>query len=230
MSNVKSDQELFKILKAEALGDMAFDHMLGFIKPGLTEIECAVEIERFFKEHGAEGLAFPTIFVSGKNTEYMHGEPSEKKIEHGDFVTVDMGCVLDGYCGDMTRTVAVGSVTQKMKDVYETVLEAQLAGLEALSIGKRCRDVDKIVRDIITGSGYGEYYIHGTGHGVGRQVHEEPYLNTRSEDLLEENMAVTVEPGIYIPGEFGVRIEDLAIITNFAIINTAHSPKELIIL
>lgn len=230
MSNVKKPDELFKILKAEALGDAAFNHMLGFIQPGMTEIECADEIERFFLSHGAEGLSFPTIFISGKNTDQMHGEPSEKRIEKGDFITIDIGCVLDGYCSDMTRTIAMGSVTPKMKAVYDIVLEAQLAGLAALEVGARCFDVDKIVRDIITEAGYGEYYIHGTGHGVGKKVHEEPYLNTKSRAILEENMAVTVEPGIYIPGEFGVRIEDLAILTNFAIINTTNSPKELIIL
>lgn len=228
--NIKTPDELFKIITAEALGDAAFEHILGFIQPGMTEIECADEIERFFMENGAEGLSFPTIFVSGKNTELMHGEPSEKKIEMGDFITMDIGCMVDGYCGDMTRTVAMGSVTPKMQEVYDIVLEAQLAGLEALEVGASCFDIDKIVRDIIAEAGYGEYYIHGTGHGVGRQVHENPYINTRTDEILHENMAVTVEPGIYIPGEFGVRIEDLAIVTNFAIINTTHSPKELIIL
>ena len=153
-----------------------------------------------------------------------------KVIEEGDFITIDMGGIVGGYCGDMTRTVAVGGVSEEQAVVYETVLASQLAGLEALAPGVRCFDVDKICRDIIADAGYGEFFIHGTGHGVGREVHESPTLNTKSDEVLEENMPVTVEPGIYIPDKFGVRIEDLAIITGFGIINTNRSPKELIIL
>ncbi len=229
-SMVKNPDELLCIIKASAMGDKVFEHILGFIRPGMTEKTVADEIERTFDSLGSEGLSFPTICVSGINTTLPHGEPSDKVIEEGDFITIDMGGIVGGYCGDMTRTVAVGGVSEEQAVVYETVLTSQLAGLEALAPGVRCFDVDKICRDIIADAGYGEYFIHGTGHGVGREVHESPTLNTKSDEVLEENMPVTVEPGIYIPDKFGVRIEDLAIITGFGIINTNRSPKELIIL
>ena len=229
-SMVKEPDELLCIIKASAMGDKCFEHILGFIRPGMTEKAIADEIERTFDKLGSEGLAFPTICVSGVNTTQPHGEPSDKAVEEGDFITIDMGGIIGGYCGDMTRTVAVGGVSEEQAIVYETVLSAQLAGLEALAPGVKCFDVDKICRDMIAEAGYGEYFVHGTGHGVGRQVHESPTLNTKSDEVLEENMPVTVEPGIYIPERFGVRIEDLAIITGFGIINTNRSPKELIIL
>jgi Xaa-Pro aminopeptidase len=143
---------------------------------------------------------------------------------------MDFGAVYKGYCGDMTRTIALGYATDEMTKVYETVLESQLAGLAAVKAGVRCADVDKASRDIIEAAGYSEYYIHGTGHGVGTLVHEPPTLNARSEEILQENQAVTVEPGIYLPEKFGVRIEDLAIVTPFGIINCTQSKKELIVL
>lgn len=230
MAEIKTADELLKIIKAQAMGDKCFDHLLGWIQPGMTEIEVADEIEACLMSLGAEGLSFPTIVVSGERGHEIHGEPSEKKIEIGDFVTIDMGAVCEGYCGDMTRTFAVGAPTEEMAEVYDIVLEAQLAGLEVIKAGAKCFDVDKVVRDIITDAGYGEYYIHGTGHGVGTEVHEAPTLNPRSDEVLAEGMAVTCEPGIYIPGKFGVRIEDLAIVTDFGIINATSSPKELIIL
>lgn len=228
--NIKTPEELLLIMKAEAMGDMVFEHMLDYIKVGMTEIQIADEIEKTFRKLGAEGLSFPTIAVSGVNSNQPHGVPSDKKICEGEFLTMDMGAVYKGYCGDMTRTVAIGYATDEMKKVYDVVLQSQLAGLKAVKAGVKCFDVDKIARDIITEAGFGEYYIHGTGHGVGREVHEPPTLNTRSSEFLCENQAVTVEPGIYIPEKFGVRIEDLAIVTNFGIINCTQSVKELIIL
>lgn len=230
MAEVKTAEELLKILTAQAIGDKCFEHLLGWMQPGMTEIEVADEIEAYMRSLGAEGLSFPTIVVSGTRGDQIHGEPSDKEIEIGDFVTIDMGAVYEGYCGDMTRTVAIGTPTEEMAEVYDIVLEAQLAGLEAIKAGEKCFDVDKLVRDIIEDAGYGEYYIHGTGHGVGTEVHEPPYLNTRTDEVLASGMAVTCEPGIYIPGKFGVRIEDLAIVTDFGIINATSSPKELIIL
>lgn len=227
---VKTPEQLLNIMKAEAMGDLCFSHILGFMKVGMTELEVADEIERFLLSLGAEGLSFPTICVSGSRTEFPHGEPSDKVIEDGDFVTIDMGAIVRGYCGDMTRTVAMGHVTEEQRTVYDTVLYAQRAGLAAVRAGAKCFDVDKICRDIIAVSGYGEYYIHGTGHGVGTEVHEPPTLNRKSSETLEEGMPVTIEPGIYLPGKFGVRIEDLAIVTDFGIINTTKSEKELIIL
>ena len=228
--NVRTSRELLTIMKAEAMGDKVFEHILEYIKVGMTEIQIAREIEKVLYSLGAEDLAFPTICVSGVNSNQPHGVPSDKKIEEGDFLTMDFGAVYAGLCSDMTRTVAIGYATDEMRQVYDIVLKSQSAGLEAIRAGVRCFDVDKVCRDIIAEAGYGEYFIHGTGHGVGKEVHETPSLNTKSEEILVEDQAVTVEPGIYIPGKFGVRIEDLAIVTSFGIINCTQSNKELIIL
>nr|WP_305146572.1 M24 family metallopeptidase [Anaerovorax odorimutans] len=217
-------------MKAEAMGDICFSHILEFMKVGMTELQVADEIERVLLALGAEGLSFPTICVSGTRTEFPHGEPTDKVIMEGDLVTIDMGAVVEGYCGDMTRTVAMNYIRDDQQEVYDIVLRSQEAGLSAVKAGVRCFDVDKVCRDIIADAGYGEYYIHGTGHGVGTEVHEAPTLNTKSDEVLAEYMPVTIEPGIYIPGNFGVRIEDLAIVTDFGIINTTRSCKELIIL
>jgi Xaa-Pro aminopeptidase len=212
------------------MGDRCFTHLLTFIKVGMTELEVAGEIERVLRSLGAESLSFPTICVSGTRTQLPHGEPSDKRIEAGDFVTIDMGAVVDGYCGDMTRTIAIGQMTEKQRKIYDLVRSSQEAGLAAIKSGVKCMDVDKVCRDMIAAAGYGAYFIHGTGHGVGTEVHEAPTLNKTSEETLAEFMPVTVEPGIYLPGEFGVRIEDLAIVTDFGIINTTNSRKDLIIL
>lgn len=227
---VKTPEELLIIAKAEAIGDKTFEHLLDYIRVGMTELEIADEVERTMRSLGAEGLSFPTIAVSGVNSNQPHGEPSDRKIQEGDFLTLDIGCVYRGYCSDMTRTVAIGYATDEMKKIYDIVLEAQLAGLEMVKAGVKCFDVDKASRDVIEEAGYGEFYIHGTGHGVGTEVHEPPTLNARSSEVLKENQAVTVEPGIYLPDKFGVRIEDLVIVTEFGYANLTHSPKELIIL
>jgi Xaa-Pro aminopeptidase len=229
-SIIKNEQEIKSISKAAALGDRCFSHILGFIKPGMSEKQVAAEIERFLYANGAEGLAFDTISVSGERSCLPHGEPSDKIIEKGEFLTLDFGAVIDGYCGDMTRTIAIGFVTQEMRKVYDIVLEAQLAAVDFIKAGVRCFDADKVARDIIINAGYGEYFPHGLGHGVGTLVHEAPTLNSKSEEVLEKDMVVTIEPGIYIPDKFGVRIEDLAIVTDFGIINKVESMKELIIL
>lgn len=231
MSNmVKTEKEILSIMHAASIGDICFNHMLGFLKTGMSEIEAAAEVDRTLHELGSEKLAFPTICVSGERSNQPHGEPSDKIIEEGDFVTLDFGAVVDGLCSDMTRTVAMGKVSALQKKVYDIVLTAQLSAISACKAGVRCFDVDKTARDIIKAAGFGDAFPHGTGHGVGAEVHEAPKLNKESEEILEENMAVTIEPGIYIPGKFGVRIEDLAIITRFGIINTVKSTKELIIL
>ena len=227
---IKNPEEILAILEAQAMGDACFSHILEFIRPGMTEREVADEIEKTLLGFGAEGLAFPTICVSGVNTTQPHGEPSDKVIEEGDLLTMDFGGIVRGYCGDMTRTIGIGHLDEEQRQVYDLVLRAQKAGLEACRAGVYCFDVDKTCRDIITEAGYGEYFVHGTGHGVGREVHEAPTLNAKSEETLAAYMPVTVEPGIYIPDRFGVRIEDLAIITEFGIINGTKSEKELIIL
>jgi Xaa-Pro aminopeptidase len=227
---IKNEKEIDSISRAAALGDRCFSYILGYIQPGMSEKQVAAEIEKFLFNNGAEALAFETICVSGVNSNQPHGVPSDKLIEKGEFLTMDFGAVIDGFCGDMTRTIAIDSATTEMRNVYDIVLEAQLAAIDFIKAGVRCIDADKIARDIITKAGYGDCYPHGLGHGVGTEVHENPYMNARSEETLAANMVITIEPGIYIPEKFGVRIEDLAIVTDFGIINKVESQKDLIIL
>lgn len=179
---------------------------------------------------GAEALSFETIAVSGKNSSMPHGVPSFKKIEAGDFVTMDFGAIVGGYHSDMTRTVAVGYATDEMKNVYNTVLNAQIRCLNSLKAGLSCKEGDSIARKYIENEGYGEYFTHSTGHGVGIEIHEYPNLSPASESVLQAGNIVTVEPGIYIPCKFGVRIEDMAYITENGCRNLTTAPKELIIL
>jgi Xaa-Pro aminopeptidase len=227
---VKGPKALLAIAKAEALGDACFRYILTRIAPGVSEKALAAEIEKFLADNGSEGLAFPTICVSGVSTNMPHGEPSDKLIEKGDFVVMDFGARIDGYCGDMTRTVAVGRTSSIQRNIYGIVLRAQEAAIGALREGARCDFVDRAARGTIEEAGYGEYYVHGTGHGVGRKVHENPRINAKSTSILLENMPVTVEPGIYIPEKFGVRIEDLLIVTKFGSVNLTKSEKRLITL
>ena len=227
---VKNKDEISLIVKAQRIAEKAFDHILGFIEVGRTEKEVALELEYFMLKNGADALSFETIAVSGKNSSLPHGVPSDKKIESGDFVTMDYGAVTDFYHSDMTRTVAVGEVSGKQIEVYETVLEAQLKGLEAIKAGIKGKDVDAVSREIIKNKGYGDYFGHGLGHGVGVEIHELPSLNPSGEIILKEGHVVTVEPGIYLPGEFGVRIEDMAVVTKDGCENLTVCEKKLIVL
>ncbi|MBQ6684631.1 MAG: aminopeptidase P family protein [Firmicutes bacterium] len=227
---IKDEGELEAMGKAISLADDCFSHMLTVLHAGMTEKEGALEIEMFLKKNGAERLSFPTICVSGARTSLPHGEPSDKIIEVGDFVTMDFGCVVDGYCSDMTRTVGIGHVSTEQKEIYELVLKAQKNCLEHLKEGLTWQEGDRLARDIIEDAGYGQYFGHGTGHGVGLEIHEAPTMSPRGQGIFRENMTVTVEPGIYLPKKFGVRIEDLSIITSSGIINKVKSNKELIIL
>ena len=230
LRRTKCEEEKTKILAAQAIAEKAFDHVLGFIKEGVTEREIALTLDFFMLKNGAECVSFETIAVSGKNSSMPHGVPGGKKIERGDFITMDFGAVVDGYHSDMTRTVAVGGVSEKQAQVYETVLTAQKKCLEILKAGVTCFDADAAARDIIKAAGYGGFFGHGTGHGVGIEIHEQPRLSQKSKQILEIGDVVTVEPGIYLPGEFGVRIEDMAIITEKGCENLTKSPKTLIIL
>lgn len=227
---VKDDTELSCISAAEKIGDSAFSYILGEIKPGISEKEIAFKLEMKMRELGASGLSFDTIVVSGERTSMPHGEPSGKLIENGDFVTMDFGCVFNGYCSDMTRTVGVGSITDEQRDIYNIVLHAQKATCDAIKAGMKASDADAVARNIISDAGYGKCFGHGLGHGVGLEIHEAPTANPRSSEILKPNMLVTIEPGIYIPKKFGVRIEDLSIVTENGIINLTGSDKELIIL
>ena len=230
LRRIKTEDEKSKILKAQTIAEKAFDRVLDFIKIGVTEREIALELDFFMLKNGAECVSFETIAVSGKNSSMPHGVPSDKKIEKGDFITLDFGAVVDGYHSDMTRTVAVGEVSSKQAEVYETVLNAQLKSLETLKTGVSCFDADAAARNIIRNAGYGEYFGHGTGHGVGIEIHEAPRLSPKSDAILKTGDIVTVEPGIYLPDEFGVRIEDMAFITEKGYENLTKSPKNLIIL
>lgn len=227
---VKSAEEIGKITEAQRIAERAFDHILGFIRPGLTEKEIALELEYFMLRNGADGLSFETIAVSGKNTSLPHGVPSDKKVEPGDFITMDYGALKDGYHSDMTRTVALGRVSDKQRQIYETVLAAQEASLAFLQEGASCFDADKCARDEIAEAGFGAYFGHGTGHGVGVEIHEQPRLSPKSQQILRAGNVVTVEPGIYLPGEFGVRIEDMAVVTPDGCLNLTQCPKNLIVL
>jgi Xaa-Pro aminopeptidase len=230
MKHDKYEDPLRNIRNAVKIGDLCFEYILGEIKPGTTEVEIAEKIDAFLLSHGGECLAFPTICVSGARGWLMHGEPSDKKIEKGEFVTMDFGAVVGGYCGDMTRTVAIGRVGHEESLVYDLVHQSMEAGIAALGADAFCRDVDRAARTVLNVAGYGGNFTHGTGHGVGRKVHEPPTLNRKSEERLKPGDAVTVEPGVYVENRFGVRIEDLFIIADTDIINVTRSDKRLIVL
>ena len=225
---VKDADEIAKICRAQALTDAAFAHILEFINPDRTELDVALELEFFMRAHGSQGTAFDTIAVSGSASSLPHGVPRPVKLEKG-FLTMDFGAKVDGYCSDMTRTVVIGKADEEMKRLYNTVLTAQTTAISSLREGMNCSDADKVARDIIDNAGYKGYFGHSLGHGVGLFIHEEPSFSSRSADKLERGHVVTVEPGIYIEGRYGCRIEDMiAVLDDGSIIDLTHSPKELI--
>ncbi len=230
LRSIKEEEEIAAMKEAQRITDEAFSYILTKIKPGVTEKEIALDMEFFMRRLGSEEVAFDFIVVSGKNSSLPHGVPTDKKIEKGDFVTMDFGATVNGYRSDMTRTVAVGYVSEEQRLVYETVLKAQLAGLASIKAGVKCCDVDKASRDIIQAAGYGERFGHGTGHSVGLEIHENPACNTRDTTPLKAGMTMTVEPGIYLENKFGVRIEDMVVVTENGCEDLTESPKELIIL
>lgn len=227
---VKDEEEIARLEQAEAIGDAAFTHILPYIKPGITEAELALELEFFMKRQGASKLSFDTIVASGPNSSMPHAQVTNRKIEKGDFVTMDFGCVYQGYCSDMTRTVAVGNPTEEMRKVYQIVLDANLRAMEGIREGVSCQEVDALARDYIRNQGYGDYFGHGLGHGVGLDIHEEPRFSPKCKVVTKENMVITDEPGIYLPGRFGVRIEDLVVVTKTGCRALSHSDKQLIVL
>ncbi|MDF2856206.1 MAG: Xaa-Pro dipeptidase [Neobacillus sp.] len=227
---IKTDAEI-KILKVAAdIADAAFKHILDFIRPGKTELEVSNELEFFMRRAGATASSFDTIVASGYRSALPHGVASDKVIETGDFVTLDYGAYYNGYVSDITRTVAVGNPDAKLKEIYDIVLEAQLKGMAGIKPGITGKEADALTRDYITEKGYGEYFGHSTGHGIGLEVHEGPGLSMRSDITLESGMVVTCEPGIYIEGLGGVRIEDDLLLTKDHNESLTHSTKELIIL
>ncbi|MDQ1145087.1 Xaa-Pro aminopeptidase [Bacillus sp. SORGH_AS 510] len=227
---IKTDAEI-KILKVAAdIADAAFKHILDFIRPGKTELEVSNELEFFMRRAGATSSSFDTIVASGHRSALPHGVASDKVIETGDFVTLDYGAYYNGYVSDITRTIAVGEPDVKLKEIYDIVFEAQARGMAGIKPGMTGKEADALTRDYITEKGYGEYFGHSTGHGIGLEVHEGPGLSVKSDIILEPGMVVTCEPGIYIPGLGGVRIEDDTIITDNHNESLTHSTKELIIL
>lgn len=225
----KSPEELDCIRAAQKITDDAFAHILDYIRPGLPERDVARELRDFADRRGSEGPSFDYIVVSGTNSSMPHGVPSEKPLEAGDFVTMDFGCVIGGYCSDMTRTVAIGHCGDEMRQVYETVLRAQKAAIRLTAPGVCCKAVDAAARDLINGA-YEGCFGHGTGHAVGLEIHEQPAFNTRDETICRPGMVMTVEPGIYLEGRFGVRIEDMVLVTKNGCEDLTNSPKELIVL
>lgn len=225
---VKDEKELEYIAKAAEIADLAFSDILGFIKPGVREVEIADRLESFMKSKGASGLSFDSIVASGLRSSLPHGVASDKQIEDGDFLTLDFGCIYNGYCSDMTRTIVVGKASERQKKIYSIVLEAQLKALELVKPGEICKNIDAAARKIIADNGYSDYFGHGLGHGVGLEVHELPVLNPLGEIRLQENMVITDEPGIYIPDFGGVRIEDLIVVKQNGPEILSKSSKDLI--
>ncbi len=225
---VKTEEEIEALRVAEQIGVDAFLAVLPQIKPGMTENQLAAELEYQMRSRGAEGTSFETIAISGKKTSMPHGRPDDKKLEYGDFVTMDFGCRYRGYCSDMTRTIVLGKATEEQKKIYEIVRLAQEAGLSVIRTGITGKEADAAARSVITDAGYGEYFGHSLGHGVGLQIHELPNLSPMSETVLQPGMVVTCEPGIYIPHFGGVRIEDMVCVTQDGCENLTHLEKELI--
>lgn len=227
---VKTEDELKTIKAACQIADETFEHIIQFIKPGKTELEVSNELEFYMRKLGATSSSFDTIVASGVRSALPHGVATDKIIEKGDFVTLDYGALYNGYISDMTRTVAVGEPSEQLKEIYQIVLEAELLGLEKFKPGMTGKEADAICRDYIKEHGYGDAFGHSTGHGIGLEVHEGPGLSFRSNITLEPGMVVTCEPGIYLPGVGGVRIEDDTLITETGNEKLTHAPKELIIL
>ncbi len=230
LRRIKDPLELSQIKLAQKITDDTFSYILNQITIGKTEREIALEMEFYLRKQGSEGVSFDFIVVSGKNSSLPHGVPTEKAIEYGDFITMDFGAVVNGYRSDMTRTVAIGEVSEEQQRVYNTVLDAQMLALNAIAPNKVCKEIDAIARNHIYSKGFEKNFGHGLGHGVGIEIHEQPCFNTVDETLLAPGMVITVEPGIYLPTQFGVRIEDMVYITDQGYENLTTSTKELIIL
>lgn len=222
----KEPWEIERMRKAQEITDRAFTEVCGRVREGMTEKELAAELIYCLYKNGGEGLSFDPIVVSGPNTSMPHGVPGDTVIRPGDFITMDFGSLKDGYCSDMTRTVAVGYATDEMKNVYEIVLRAQLAGIAAARSGIPGKEIDAAARRVIEDAGYGEYFGHGFGHSLGLDIHEPPMAGPRGEALMAENDVCSAEPGIYLPGKFGVRIEDVMILRPTGAEVITKAPKE----
>ena len=226
---IKTGYETDSIVAAQRIAEKALDEVLGLIRPGMSERELAAELTYRMLRHGGEGNSFDPIVVTGKKSSMPHGVPGDELIQAGDFVTMDFGCLVNGYCSDMTRTVAVGHASDEMRRVYDTVLEAQLAGIATFKAGVTGAEVHNAAAKVIADAGYGPYFGHGFGHSVGLEIHEAPNASIGNDKPLPAGVVVTAEPGIYLPGKFGVRIEDMVLVTETGCENLTKAPKELII-
>lgn len=225
---VKSTDELSIMKKAAKIADDAFEHIQAYIKPGAKEIDISNELEFFMRKQGATSSSFDIIVASGNRSALPHGVASDKEIQSGELVTLDFGALYHGYCSDITRTVAVGEISSELKKIYNTVLEANVRGVDGIKPGITGKEADALTRDYIKAQGYGDYFGHSTGHGLGLEVHEGPGLSFKTDKKLEAGMVVTVEPGIYIPGVGGCRIEDDIVLTETGNERLTFAPKELI--
>lgn len=230
LRNVKELWEIEKIKKANAIAEKSFMQLLENIKPGRTEKDIAAEFDYLMAKNGSDGVSFDTIVLTGAHTSMPHGVPDNRKVKNGDFLLFDFGVTFEGYHSDMTRTVAVGNATQEMRDCYKLVLDAQLAGIKALDAGKKCSEVYKAAYDVLEEKNMGKYFRHSLGHGVGLEIHEGYNASPRSNDTFETGNVTSIEPGIYIPDKFGIRIEDLLYLAPRGRENLSNITKELIIL
>lgn len=230
LRGAKDAEEIALMGRAQEITDRAFDRILGFIRPGMTEQEIAAQLQYDMLRMGAQRMSFEPIVVAGPNGSLPHGIPSSRNVELGDLITMDFGCVYGGYCSDMTRTVALGQPSEEMRSVYETVLQAQRAGIAASRAGVPGRDIDAAARRVIEEAGYGDYFGHSYGHSVGIEIHESPNASASNADPIPAGAVLSAEPGIYLPGRFGVRIEDVLVFTQDGCINLTKSPKDLIVL
>jgi len=224
LRQVKDTEEIKNIEGAALIADEGFSHILNFIRHGVSENSINLELEFFMRSKGASSLSFPSIVASGKRSALPHGKATNKIVELGDFLTLDFGCVYNGYCSDMTRTVVLGRATDRQKDIYSTVLKANEEALEHIKPGISGEELDRIARKVIEDRGFGDNFGHGLGHGVGMEVHELPFISKKGKEPIEDGMIITDEPGIYIPDFGGVRIEDLVLVTQKGcrVISKAH--------
>lgn len=230
MRKIKTLDEIKKISTAQKISELSFNYILTKIKKGVRECDLALDLEFFMRKNGAFTAAFDLIVISGENTSMPHGVPTTKQIDDGDFITIDMGAVFEGYNSDMTRTVALGHVTDKQREVYNTVLQAQMSALSNVRTGISCDELDKIARNIIDKSPYKGTFGHALGHGVGLEIHEDPIISSKRNEILESSIVITIEPGIYLKNEFGVRIEDMVVVEEKGHRNLTNISKDLIIL
>ena len=228
MRIIKTDEEINCIIKAQRIAEAAFTKLLSNMRAGQTEKQIAAILEFFMADFGSEGVSFPTIAASGVNSACPHAVPSDKKVQEGDFLTLDFGATYKGYHSDMTRTVVFGKPTEEMKNIYNAVWGANTDAIKAVRADISCKLVDNVARSTLDAWGYEQYFTHGLGHGVGLEIHEGPNVNKRSGTTLREGMIITIEPGVYIPGKYGVRIEDMCVVTKDGCRILTETPKTLV--